>query len=94
MDKVAGIADAGIKLHHIHWYVPHYTRSIKQQSILSKPVLSSTLTELRYVEPSVFMKKVKNQNLRNSELGSQKNMDVPFRIFIVFHQRDKQDTKK
>ena len=28
IDKVAGIADARIKIDHIHWYVPHYTPSM------------------------------------------------------------------
>ena len=34
IDKVAGIADARIKLDHIHWYVPPYTPSIQQQNVL------------------------------------------------------------
>ena len=49
------------KIDHFHWYVPHYTPSIQQQSILSKQILSKTPTELRYVERSVFTKEVKNQ---------------------------------
>ena len=28
IDKAGGIADAGIRIDHIHWYVPHYTPSI------------------------------------------------------------------
>ena len=28
IDKACGIADARIKIDHIHWYVPHYTPSI------------------------------------------------------------------
>ena len=32
IDKVAGIAGARNKIDHIHWYVPHYTPSIQQQS--------------------------------------------------------------
>ena len=34
-DKTGGIADARIRIDHIHWYVPHYTPSIQQQSIFS-----------------------------------------------------------
>ena len=71
IDKVAGTADSRIKIDHIPWCVPHYTPSIQQQSILSKQILSKTPTELRYVERSVFMKKVNNQNLWIFELGSQ-----------------------
>ena len=69
IDKVAGIADAGIKIDHIHWYVPHYTPSIKQQSILSKQILSKTPTELRYVERSFFMKKVKQSKPMEFRIG-------------------------
>ena len=35
IDKAGGIADSRIRINHIHWYVPHYTPSIQQQSILS-----------------------------------------------------------
>ena len=93
IDKVAGIADARIKIHHIHWCVPHYTPSIQQQSILSKQILSRTPTELRYVERSVFMKEVKNQNIWNFELGSQESMNVPIWIIIIFQQQDRQDSQ-
>ena len=70
IDKVAGIADARIKIDHIHWYVPHYTLSMSQQAIMSKQILNKTSTELRYFERSVFMKEMNNQNLLNFELGS------------------------
>ena len=33
IDKTAGIADAIIKIGHIHWYVPHYIPSIQQQGL-------------------------------------------------------------
>ena len=59
IDKAVGIADARIKIDHIHWYIPHYTPSIQQQSTLSKQVLSKTPTELRYVERSVFFERSK-----------------------------------
>ena len=50
-------------------------------------------TELRYVERSVFMKKLKNQNLWNFDLGSQENMNVPIWIIIGFQQQDRQDSQ-
>ena len=91
IDKVAGIADARIKTDHIHWYVPHYTPSISQQGKMSKKISNKTPTELRYVERSVFMKKVNNQNVWNFELGSQENMNVPIWIIIRFQQQDRQE---
>ena len=77
IDKAAGIADARFKIDHIHWNVPHYTPSMQQQSIMSKQILNETSTELRYAEPSVFMKQVNIQYLWVFELGSQENMNVP-----------------
>ena len=88
IDKAGGIADARIRIDHIHWYVPHYTPSIQQQSTSFKKILTKTPTELRYVERSVFMKEVNNQNLWNFELGSHENMNVPIWIIIGFQQRD------
>ena len=93
IDKAGGIADARIRIDHIHWYVPHYTPSIQQQSNLSKQILSKTPTELRYVERSVFMKEVNNQNVWNFELGSHENMNVPIWIIIGFQQGDRQDSQ-
>ena len=93
IDKANATADSRIKIDHIHWYVPHYTPSIQQQSILSKQILSRTPTELRYNERPVFLKEVKNQNLWNFELGSHENMNVPIWIIIGFQQRDRQDSQ-
>ena len=93
IDKAGGIADARIRIDHIHWYVPHYTPSIQQQSTLSKQILSKTPTELKYVERSVFMKEVNNQNLWNFELGSHENMNMPIWIILGFQQRDRQDSQ-
>ena len=58
-----------------------------------KQILNKTLTELRYIERSVFMKKVKNQNLWNFELGSQENISVPIWIIIGFQQQDRQNSQ-
>ena len=93
IDKAGAIDDARIRIDHIHWYVPHYTPSIQQQSTLSKQILNKTPTELRYVERSVFMKEVNNQNVWNFELGSHENMNVPIRIIIGFQQQDRQDSQ-
>ena len=82
IDKANGIAEARIEIDHIHWYVPHYTPSMQQQAIMSKQILNKTPTELRYVERSVFMKQVNNQNFWNFELCSQENMNVPIWIII------------
>ena len=84
IEKAGDIADVRIRIDHIHWYVPLYTPSIQQQSTLSKQILSRTHTELRYVERSVFMKEVNNQNVWNFELGSQENMNVPISNIIGF----------
>ena len=92
-NKAAVIADARIKNDQIRWYVPFYTPSIQQQSILSKQILSKTPTELRYIERSVFMKEVNIRNLKNFELRSQENMNVPIWIDIKFQQRDREDSQ-
>ena len=93
IDKANGIADARIRIDHIHWYVPHYTPSMQQQNILSNHILNSKPTELRYVQRSVFMKQVNNQNIWNFELGSQENINVPIWIIIGFQQQDRQDSQ-
>ena len=93
IDKVAGIAEARIKIDHIHWYKAHYTPSMQQQAILSDQILNNKPTELRYVERSVFMKEVNNQSVWNFELGSQENMNVPIWIIIGIQQRDRQDSR-
>ena len=92
IDKTAGIADPRIKTDHIHWYVPHYTRSIQQQTILTNQILKKLPTELRYIERSVFMNEIKNQKLWIFELGSQESMDIPIWIDIGSQQQDRQDS--
>ena len=93
IDEAVGNADARIKIDHIQGYVPHYRPSLKQQSILSKQFPSKTPTELRYVERSVFMEKVNNQNLWFFELGSQESMNVPIWIFLGFQQQNRHDSQ-
>ena len=48
VDKVAGIADARIKIDLIHWYVALHTPSFQQKSFLSNQILNKTPTDLRY----------------------------------------------
>ena len=91
--KPAGIADARIKIDLYHWYVPHYIPSMSQQGIMSNQTFNKTPTELGYLERSVFMKEVNNQNLWNFELGSQENMNVSIWIIIGFQQQDRQDSQ-
>ena len=93
IDKAGGFADARNKTDHIHWYLPFCNPSMQQQSKKSKQILNKTPTELRYVERSVFMKEVNNQNLWNFELGSQESMKVPIWIIVGFQQRDRQDSQ-
>ena len=92
-DEAGATADARNKIDHIHWYVPHYIPSMQQQSIISKQFLNKAPTELRYVERSVFMEEVNNQNLWNFELGTQESMNVPIWIIIGFQLRDRQDSQ-
>ena len=93
VDKAASIADARIKVDHIHWYVPHYTPSIQQKCISSKQVLSKTPTEVRLIERSFLMKEVINQNLWNFDLGGPEGMNVPIWIITRFQQRDRRDSQ-
>ena len=48
------------------------------------------LTELQYVEGSVFMKEVKTQNLWSFELGTQEGINVPIWNIVGFQQSDRQ----
>ena len=66
-----------IKINAIEWYVPHYTPSIQQQSILSKQIINKTHTEINYLGRSVFMKEVNTQNFWTFELGTQENISIP-----------------
>ena len=79
-----------LKINAIEWYVPHYTPSIQQQSILSKQILNKTPTEINYPERSVFMKEVNTQNFWTFELGTQEGINIPTWIFVAFQQNDRQ----
>ena len=41
-----------------------------------------TTTELGYIKRPAFLKEVKNQNLRNFDLGSHESMNFPIWIII------------
>ena len=90
LNKGNAINIGKIKLIAIEWYVPHYTPSIQQQSILSKQVLNKTPTQIQYPERSVFMKEVNTQNFWTFELGTQEGNNIPTWIFVGFQQNDRQ----
>ena len=92
IDKAPGIANARIKIDHVHWYVPHYIPSMAQQGIMSEQIIDKKPTQLRYLELSVFMKQVNNQNIWNFELGSQENLNAPVWIIIGFQHQERQDS--
>ena len=58
LNKGNAINNGRIKIIAIEWYVPHYTPSMQQQSILPKQILNKTPTGIKYPERSVFMKEV------------------------------------
>ena len=93
MNKDNAINNAKIEIIAIEWYVPHHTPSISNQAILSKQIFNRAPTELQYVKRSVFAKEVITQSLWTFELGTQKGMNVPIRIFVRFQQKDRQDSQ-
>ena len=62
LNKGNAINFGKIKINAIEWYIPHYTSSLQQQSIISKQIINKTPTEINYPERSVFMKEVNTQN--------------------------------
>ena len=90
LNKANGINQAKIKINAIEWYIPHYTASMQQQSILSKQILNKTPTQIQYPERSVFMKEVNTQNFWTFELGTQEGINIPTWIFVAFQQNDRQ----
>ena len=90
LNKDNAINIGRIKINAIEWYVPHYTPSMHQQSILSKQIINKTPTEIKYPERSVFMKEVNTQNFWTSGLRTQENINIPSWIFVAFQQNDRQ----
>ena len=82
-----------VKINGIEWYVPHYTASMSQQTVLSNQIVNKLHTELKYIERSVFMKEVNTQNLWNFELGTQEGINVPIWIIIGFQQQNRQNSQ-
>ena len=90
LNKGNAINIGTIKINAIEWYVPHYTTSLQQQSILSKQVLNKTPIQIQYPERSLFVKEVNTQNFWTFELGTQEGINIPTWIFVGFLQNDRQ----
>ena len=90
LNKANAINNGKVKINAIEWYVPHYTPSVQQQSILSKQILNKTPTQIQYPKRSVFMKEVNTQNFWTFELGTQEAINIPTFIFVAFQQNDRQ----
>ena len=90
LNKANAINSVRIKINAINWYVPHYTASMQQQSILSKQILNKTHTQIQCPERSVFMKEVKTQSFWTFELGTQEGINIPTWIIVAFQQNDRQ----
>ena len=90
LNEANAINNAKIKINAIEWYVPHYTPSTKQQSILSKQIKNKIPTQYQYPERSVFMKEVNTQKSWTIELGTQEGINIPTWIFVAFQQNDRQ----
>ena len=84
LKKGIAINNGKIKIKAIEWYVPHYTPSTQQQSILSKQILNTTPTEIVYPERCLFMKEANTQKFWTFELGTQEGINIPIWIFVVF----------
>ena len=82
------------KINALEWYVPHYTCSAEQQSILSKQIFNKTPTQIQYPERFVFMKEVNTQNFWNFESGTQEGINIPTWVFVAFQQNDRQHDQK
>ena len=90
LNKGNAINVGKIKINAIEWYIPHYTSSLQQQSIISKQIINKTPTEINYPERSVFMKEVNTQNFWTFELGTQEGINNPTWIFVGFQKNDRQ----
>ena len=90
LNKGNAISNGKNKINAIECYVPHYTPSMQQQSILSKQILNKTPAEIEYPERSVFMKEVNTQKFWTFKLGTQEGINIPRWIFVVFQQIDRQ----
>ena len=90
LNKCNAVNKGKIKIEAIEWYVPHYTASLEQQTILSEQIVNKTPTQLHYVESNVFMKEVNTKNFCTFALGTQEGINVPILIYVAFQQNDRQ----
>ena len=90
LNKANAINNGKIRINALEWYIPHYTPSMQQQSILSDQILNKKPTQIQYPERSVFMKEVNTQNVWTFELGTQEGVSIPTWIFVAFQQNDRQ----
>ena len=93
LNKANATPDGKVKINAIEWYVPHYTPSMSQQTVLSNQIVNKIPTELQYIERSVFMKEVNTQNLWNFEFGTQEGINVPIWIILGFQQQVRQNSQ-
>ena len=84
MNKGKAIDIGKIKVNSFEWFVTHYTPSIQQQALLSKPFLSETPTELHYVDRSVSQTEINTQNLWSFELGTQEDVKTLYMDYCWF----------
>ena len=93
LNKNNTVALGKIEISGIEWYLPHYTASMSQQTVLSNQIVNKIPTELQYIERSVFTKEVNTQNLWKFELGTQGGINVPIWIIIGFQQQTRQNSQ-
>ena len=82
-----------VRINANEWYVPHFTPSISQQTILFNQNENITPTELQYVERSVLMKEVNTQNLWSFEIGTHEGEDFPICVNVGSQQRERQESQ-
>ena len=93
LNKANAVNEAKIIFKAISWHVPHYTPSVKQETILMNQIVEKLPTDLQYIERSVFMKQVSNQKEWIFELGVGESMNIPIWVIIGFQQQDRKDSK-
>ena len=82
--------NAKVKIDSVDCCVPLYTQSLSQEKKLMDQIVQKMPKELRYIERSVFMKKVNTQNLWTFDLATQEGIIVPIWIIVGFQQSDRQ----
>ena len=90
LNKEKAINSAKIKSISFDLYMPHYTPSPEQQTILSEQIVNKTPTELQFTEGSGFMKQANTQKLRTIEIITQEGIKVPLWIIVRCQQSDRQ----